>query len=141
MKKIIKSLIVLIIGIFLGYYFNDTYKIKSIFTNKYKAFQIGVYTDYNTANTYSKKYKDSIIIKDNELYRVYLSILRNKNNIENMSKYLNKNNIEYYLKDIEIKDKNIIKELKEYENLMDSNNEIVFLEINKIIMEKYKESL
>lgn len=141
MKKIIKSIIVFIIGIMLGYCINETYKIKDIFTNKYKAFQIGVYTDYNTAYTYSKKYQNSIIIQDNELYRVYVAILKDQNNIDNMSKYLNNQNIEYYLKDVEITDKEIIKIFKEYESIMDSNNEVVFLEINKMIMEKYKESL
>ena len=36
--------------------------------------------------------KNAIIIKDNELYRVYVAILRKDNNIESMSNYLNKNN-------------------------------------------------
>ena len=141
MKKIIKSLIVFLVGILSGYYINDTYKMKDIFTNKYKAFQIGVYTDYNTANMYSKKYKDSIIIEDNELYRVFIAVLKEQNNIDNMSKYLNSNNINYYLKDIEINNKKIVNDIKEYESIMNNNNEIVFLEINKMIMEKYKESL
>lgn len=141
MKKVIKSLIVFVIGIFLGYYVNDTFKIKDIFSNKYKAFQIGVYTNLDTANIYSEKIKDSIIVKDNELYRVYAAILKEQDNIDNMSKYLNDNNIEYFIKEIEINDKVLNNTLKEYENIMDSNNEIVFLEINKMIIEKYKESL
>ena len=141
MKKVIKSLIVFVIGIFLGYYVNDTFKIKDIFSNKYKAFQIGVYTNLDTANIYSEKIKDSIIVKDNELYRVYAAILKEQDNIDNMSKYLSDNNIEYFIKEIEINDKVLNNTLKEYENIMDSNNEIVFLEINKMIIEKYKESL
>ena len=141
MKKIIKLLLVFFIGVFLGYYVNETYKIKDMFTNKYKAFQIGVYTDIDAANTFSKLMKDSIIIKDNELYRVYAAILKNDNNIDNMSKYLNKNNIDYYLKDIEINDKEIVSIIKDYENIMNNNSEVVFLEMNKMIMEKYKESL
>ena len=141
MKKIIKLLLVFFIGVFLGYYVNESYKISDMFTNKYKAFQIGVYTDVDTANTFSKLMKDSIIIKDNELYRVYAAILKNDNNIDNMSKYLNKNNIEYYLKDIEINNKEIVSTIKEYENIMNNNSEVVFLEMNKMIMEKYKESL
>ena len=141
MKKVIKSLIVFVIGILLGYYVNDAFKIKDIFSNKYKAFQIGVYTNLDTANIYSEKIKDSIIVKDNELYRVYAAILKEQDNIDNMSKYLNDNNIEYFIKEIEINDKVLNNTLKEYENIMDSNNEIVFLEINKMIIEKYKESL
>ena len=141
MKKLLKSIFVFIIGILIGYYINDTYKIKELFESKYKAFQLGVYTDYSTANTYSKKYKDSIIIKDNELYRVYAAILKEQNNIDIMSKYLNNNNITYYIKEIEINNKELEKSIKEYETIMNTDNEIVFLEINKMIIEKYKESI
>ena len=141
MKKIIKIIIVFIIGIIFGYYINESYKINEIFTHKYKAFQIGVYTNYTTANNYSKKYKDSIIIQDNELYRVYASILKDQQNIDDMSKYLNNNNIEYFIKEIEINDQELIKTIKEYENIMNNDNEMIFLEMNKMIMKKYKESL
>ncbi|MBQ3021379.1 MAG: hypothetical protein IJD92_04050 [Bacilli bacterium] len=141
MKKLIKPLIVFIFGIFIGYYICNTNSIKNIFTNTYKAFQIGVYTNLDTANTYSSMYKDSIIIKDNELYRVYAAILKNQSNIENMSNYLTSKNIDFYLKEIEITNKETQKLINEYENLMTNNNEVVFLEINKMIINKYKESL
>ena len=141
MKKLIKPTIVFLLGIFLGYYICSSNKIKNIFNTNYKAFQVGVYTSLDAANTYRTKYKDSIVIKDNELYRVYVSILKDSNNIESMKKYLDSNNISYYLKDIEINNKDIKKEIKEYESIMDNNNEIVFLEVNKMIMEKYEESL
>ena len=139
MKKIYKILFVFMIGIFVGYYFCNN-KIFSIFNNTYKAFQIGVYTDYNVANIYKNKF-NSIIVKDNELYRVYAAILKDSNNIENMSKYLRSNNIDFYLKDININNKNLVSDINKYENIMDSNNEKVFLEVNKLIIEKYKESL
>lgn len=141
MKKLIKPTIVFLLGIFLGYYTCSSNKIKNIFTTNYKAFQVGVYTSLEAANTYRTKYKDSIVIKDKELYRVYVSILKDNNNIESMKKYLDKNNISYYLKDIEINNNEIKKEIKEYESIMDNNNEIVFLEVNKMIIEKYEESL
>lgn len=141
MKKLYKSLFVFIIGIILGYYLCNINLLSNIFFDTYKAFQIGVYTDYGIAVSYKEKYGNSIIIKDNELYRVYAAILKDNNNIESMSKYLRKNNIEFYLRDINIDDKYLAKELNEYERIMDNNNEIVFLEINKLIIEKYKESL
>ena len=106
----------------MGYYLCNVRLLDNLFSNTYKAFQIGVYTDYGIANTYKEKYNNSVIIKDNELYRVYAAILKNDINIENMSKYL-------------------INEINEYERIMNNNNEIVFLEINKLIIEKYKESL
>lgn len=140
MKKIIKSFIVLTLGIFLGYYLCDK-DISNILNTNYKAFQVGVYTDIEAATTYKSKYNNSIVIKDNELYRVYVAILKDKENIESMSKYLNKEGIDYYLKDLSIENKNLKKEIREFESIMDSSNEIVFLEVNKMIMEKYMESL
>ena len=123
-----------------GYYICQI-NIFSVFKTSYKAFQVGVYTNLETANVYKYKYDNAIVIKDNELYRVYVSILKNKNNIESMSNYLNKQGIDYYLKDLNISDKNLKKVINEYESIMDNNNEIVFLEVNKMIMEKYGESL
>lgn len=140
MKKLIKLLFVLILGIFLGYYLCEN-KITDIFKTGYKAFQVGVYTSLEAANTYRTKYNNSIVIKDNELYRVYVAILKDNENIEVMSNYLNKNGIDYYLKDLNIDDKNLKKEINEYESIMSSENEVVFLEVNKMIIEKYKESL
>lgn len=141
MKKLIKPILVFVFGVILGYYLCFADKFKNIFSTSYKAFQVGVYTSLDAANTYRTKYQDSIVVKDNELYRVYVSILKDNNNIDAMKKYLDSNNISYYLKDIEIIDKNIKKEINEYENIMNSDNEIVFLEVNKMIIEKYEESL
>lgn len=140
MKKLIKSLIILLFGIFLGYYVCET-KPLVLFKTNYKAFQVGVYTSIDVATTYSSKYKNAIIIQDNELYRIYVAILKDKDNIESMSRYLDSKGIDYYLKDLSIDDKNLKKTITEYENVMSNENEIVFLEINKMIMEKYKESL
>jgi len=140
MKKIIKSLIVFICGIVFGYYICNL-DIKNIFRATYKAFQVGVYTNLDAANTYALKYDNSVVIKDDELYRVYVAILKNKDNINNMSNYLNKKGINYYLKEVSIDNKNLKKEINDYESIMDTNNELVFLEVNKMIIDKYKESL
>lgn len=140
MKKLFKLLIVLILGIFCGYYICDN-KLSNIFKTNYKAFQVGVYTNLDVANIYKTKYDNAIVIKDNELYRVYVAILKNEDNINNMSNYLKKQGIDYYIKDLNITNKNLKKEINEYERIMDNNNEIVFLEINKMIIESFKESL
>lgn len=140
MKKIIKSLFILFLGIFFGYYICDA-KPLDMFNVNYKAFQVGVYTSLEAATTYSTKYKNATIIQDNELYRVYVAVLKNKNNIESMSKYLDSQGIDYYLKDLNIANKDLKKKINEYENIMNTENEVVFLEINKMIMETYEDSL
>ena len=58
MKKLYKSLSVLIIGIIIGYYLCNINLLNDIFSNTYKAFQIGVYTDYGVASAYKEKYKN-----------------------------------------------------------------------------------
>ena len=95
----------------------------------------------SVAATYSSKYNNSIIVNDNELYRVYYAILKQDKNINTMSKYLDSLGIEYYLKDIEISDKNLISEINNYESIMNNESEVVFLSINKMIIERYKDSL
>ena len=128
MKKFIKSIIILILGVCLGYYICNI-NLSNLFNTNYKAFQVGVYTSVDVANMYKSKYDNAIVIKDDE------------DNIESMSNYLNSKGIDYYLKDLDISDKNLKKVINEYESIMNSNNEIVFLEVNKMIMEKYEESL
>lgn len=141
MKKLFKPFIVLILGISIGYYICYSKSIANLFNTSYKAFQVGVYTSYDAALTYSTKYENSVVIKDDELYRVYIAVLKDKNNIANMSNYLDSQGIEYYLKDIKINDLNTKREIKEYETLMNNDNVLVFLEINKMIIETYRESL
>lgn len=140
MKKIIKIIFIFLLGLSSGYYIciNNP---KKLFDTSYKAFQVGVYTSEELANTYKSKYKNAIVIKDNELYRVYVAILRKENNIENMSSYLNRNNIDYYIRNININNSNLKKYIDEYENIMNNDSEVVFLEINKMIMERYEESI
>ena len=140
MKKLIKSLIVFILGICGGYYLCKNNEIK-LFDTTYKAFQVGVYTSLEAANTYRTKYSDSIVVKDNELYRVYVSILKDKDNINNMSNYLNKNDIDFYIKDITINNNALKNKIKEYESVMNYDNEIVFLELNKLIISECEELL
>ena len=84
LKKLYKSLIIFSLGIISGYYICNSKELK-IFDNSYKAFQVGVYTSLDAANIYKLKYDDAIVIKDNELYRVYVSVLKKQDNIENMS--------------------------------------------------------
>mgnify|MGYP004467470049 CR=1 FL=1 len=112
MKKLKKSIILIIIGIGIGYYVCFSGSVENIFKKRYKAFQIGVFTDMGVATTYSSKYNNSIIVNDNELYRVYYAILKQDKNINTMSKYLDSLGIEYYLKDIEISYKKLISEIK-----------------------------
>lgn len=141
MKKLTPYLLSLLIGTFFGYLlFQETeFNVKEVFatTLPVKAFQIGVFNSLDSAENLSNKY-DSIIIKDDNSYRVYYSILTNESVINRMEKYLTKEGINYYIKDIVISDKNLIKALDEYEDIMISGSDNILSNINKLIIESYE---
>ena len=141
MKKLTPYLLSLLIGTFFGYLlFQETeFNVKEVFAKNLpvKAFQIGVFNSLDSAKNLSNKY-DSIIIKDDNSYRVYYSILTNESVINRMEKYLTKEGINYYIKDIVISDKNLIKALDEYEDIMISGSDNILSNINKLIIESYE---
>ena len=139
MKKIIKVFIVFIIGCLSGYYICDNPLI--IFNTPYMAFEVGVYTNKEAANTIRSKYNSAIVVKDDELYRVYVSILKDETNIDKMSKYLKNNNVDFYKKEISISDINVKNKIDNYERIMNNNSEVVFLELNKLIIESFEGTL
>lgn len=101
------------------------------------AFQLGVFTSKDLASDYTKKYPSSIIVQDNDVYRVYYSILTKEKAINKMEKYLLDNKIFFYKKDITIKNKTLIKALKDYEPLMLNEEDNTFYSLNKLIMNSF----
>ena len=142
-KKMMPYLLAIVLGIIFGYYlFGGEIHLSNILNkSNYKGFQIGVYTDYEKANKIKEKYSGSILIKDEELYRVYYAVLHDENNIELMEKYLNDNKISYYEKNIEINDLKVIQQMSNLESLMVDANDSLFLELNKKILVSYEVAL
>lgn len=142
MKKLIPYLLSLIIGSFFGYLlFQDTdFNVKDVFasTLSAKAFQLGVFNNLSAAEEFKEKYEPSIIINDDDVYRVYYSILTNKKVISKMEDYLEDNSINYYLKDIVITDDSLIKSLSEYESSMEEGSVNVLTSLNNLIMSSYE---
>lgn len=142
MKKLIPYLLSLIIGSFFGYLlFQDTdFNVKDVFASTLpaKAFQLGVFNDFRAAEALKEKYEPSIIINDDDVYRVYYSVLTNDKVIIKMEDYLKNNSINYYLKDVVITDDSLIKSLSEYESSMENGSDNVLTSLNNLIMSSYK---
>lgn len=139
-KKCVPYILAIVLGIIFGYFMFDGEIHLSNILNKsdYIGFQIGVYTDKESASKIKEKYDGSVLIKDEELYRVYYAILHNDKNIELMERYLQEEKINYYLKDLEINDMNLISEINSLESLMVDATNPLFLELNKKILVSYE---
>lgn len=139
-KKCFPYILAILLGIIFGYYMFDGEIHLSNILNKsdYVGFQIGVYNDIETAEKIKKRFDGSVLIQDEELFRVYYAILHNDKNIELMERHLQEENINYYLKDLEINDMSLISELSSIENLMDDASGSLFLELNKKILSSYE---
>lgn len=142
MKRIIPYLLSLILGVSFGYLlFQDAdFDLKEVFANTInaKAFQIGVFNNEDGAKKLKEKYEDSIIVTDEDVYRVYYSILTNAKVISKMEKYLTTQNINYYMRNITINDEALIKALIEYEEAMLNGSEKVLISLNNLIMSSYQ---
>lgn len=142
MKRIIPYILSLILGALFGYLlFQDAdFDLKEVFANTInaKAFQIGVFNNEDGAKKLKEKYPDAIIVTDEDVFRVYYSILTNDEVIKKMEKYLTKQNINYYIRNITINDEALIKALIEYESAMLSGSEKVLISLNSLIMTSYQ---
>ncbi|NLL02413.1 MAG: hypothetical protein GX265_05280 [Mollicutes bacterium] len=142
MKRIIPYILSLILGALFGYLlFQDAdFDLKEVFANTInaKAFQIGVFNNEDGAKKLKEKYPDAIIVTDEDVFRVYYSILTNDEVINKMEKYLTKQNINYYIRNITINDEALIKALIEYESAMLSGSEKVLISLNSLIMTSYQ---
>lgn len=119
---------------------NSNYNLKEVFSNSLDAtgFQLGVFNDYQTAENLKQKYDCAVIIQDDDVYRVYYSILTNNHVIKQMESFLLNQKISFYKKDITISDNDLIKALNNYQSLMIEGNDEVLSSLNKLVMATYK---
>ena len=121
MKNLFTILLSIIFSILIGTCFmqttseTDEIKVSSTYGSVI-AFQIGAYESLDNATDISKVY-DGTVVKQDNVYLVYVAVLSNTKNIERMMNILDENNIYYYTKVIDI-DTKLNEELRKYEELM-----------------------
>lgn len=145
-KTLIIILIAIISGIAMGFIFYQRFEIKDVvFANEddsVKAVQVGVFSDLDNAINMRNLY-NGIIVFDENLYRVYIDIIKDNEILKIMENYYKELGINYYLKNIEIS--------SEFSDILDSY-EIIFknqdssnyqLTIDSILKEysKYEENV
>lgn len=99
------------------------------------AFQIGVYTNYDNALEASSS-NNGIVIKDNNLYRVYVTLLTNEEAINKISNYYDTLGLKYYKKEISVSN-DFIDDISIYEDMINKSNTDTYSTINNDILSTY----
>lgn len=129
MKKTILTIVLaILIGFTFGFFFLKKFTPKTIsevsnIKSQVYAFQIGVYKNKDNA-TKNATTNNSIVVEDNNLYRVYIALLKDQTLIDNLKKYYDSIGLNYYLKAINVSDntENIINNYELLLNNCDSSN-------------------
>lgn len=141
-----KSLLSFILAVCLGTFFafllykNMNASIKTVEnkTNELTFFQVGVFKNYENALNCQKDY-DGIIEKEEDMFRVYISILKSDTAVKAMVEYFKKNNISYVLKNKNVDNQTFLKELNSYEELIIATQKSeTYDAINKKILKDYE---
>ena len=107
MKKTILTIVIaILIGFTFGFFFLKKFIPKTItevsnIKSQVYAFQIGVYKNKDNA-TKNATTNNSIVVEDNNLYRVYIALLKDQTLIDNLKKYYDSIGLNYYLKAINV---------------------------------------
>ena len=129
MKTTILTIVLaILIGFTFGFLFLKKFTPKTItkvsnIKSQVYAFQIGVYKNKDNA-TKNAITNNSIVVEDNNLYRVYIALLKDQTLIDNLKKYYDSIGLNYYLKAINVSDstENIISNYELLLNNCDSSN-------------------
>lgn len=144
MKNVLASVLSIIVSVLIGSLFMKVSNAEeetiqpTINTNSsVKAFQVGAFTNQASAEE-EAVLKEGKVSYDGEFYYVYISILSDEKNLEQMRNYLDEKNIYYYIKTIDVnqefKDKLIT-----YEELMkETASDVAFMQLNQRILDIYE---
>lgn len=140
MKKVlIVSMIAVMIGGGFAYYLFNKVVVKAEESDTViaSAFQVGVFTNYDNAKRVADRNNGLIITEDN-LYRVYVAVLVDKEAINTLKKYYQEIGLNYYLKEISVS-REFSKAISDDEILIRNSKGETFSTINSEILKIYKE--
>ncbi len=139
MKKIRPTLLAVLVGCSCAFYLFKNVEKKTLVETRYNAVavQIGVFKDADNAQKMSNTY-GGLVFEDDDLYRVYYSILNKDENIDFITNYLSEKGINYYLRDLRL-NKDTLADGQEIEAMMTKTKGESKLAINEELLNMYKE--
>ena len=142
MKKV---LIVVLFSLLLGggFAFFIFYKIRmedvSVSEVVVTAFQVGAFNSYDNAYRVAIR-NNGIVVSDEDIFRVYVSVLYDEEAISKLSLYYDSIGLNYYLKSICVS-KKFVDSIKDNEELLVRSSSDTFSVINKSILNRFEEVL
>ncbi len=139
MKKIRPTLLAVLVGCSCAFYLFKNVEKKTLVETRYNAVavQIGVFKDADNAQKMSNTY-GGLVFEDDDLYRVYYSILNKDENIDFITNYLSEKGINYYLRDLRLNE-DTLADGQEIEAMMTKTKGESKLAINEELLNMYKE--
>lgn len=145
-NKIVFSVLFLVTGLVVG---NNLYSkidpsVLSTFkeSNEFFLLQEGIYNDKESMQNQTRDINPKVYeIKDDKYY-VYVGITSNKDIAEKLKEIYKKNNIDVYIKNIKIKDKDFINNLNQFDILIEStNNPNEVLTIEEVVLSGFNNKI
>lgn len=143
--KVKKVLIVILSAIMIGggaafYLFNKVVvKAEGSDVTLVNAFQIGAFTNYDNAQRIAIR-NNGIVVNDDDIYRVYVAVLSDRDAIDKLKKYYEEIGLNYYLKEIAV-NSSYIENIKYEEELLKRSSSDTYVTINREMLQKYEELL
>lgn len=139
MEKMKPVLLAVVVGCTCAFFLFKNVEKKTLVEPRYNAvaIQIGVFKDVENASSMADTYGGAVFA-DDDLYRVYYSILNKDENIDFMTNYLSEKGINYYLRDLKL-DEKVLADGREIEVLMTRTKGESKLAINEELLNMYKE--
>lgn len=97
------------------------------------AFQVGTFTNNDDAINKLDELPSGIVIKNNNEYEIYVALYKDLEIVNKMVEYYNENNINIYLKMINVN--------KEFYNILDNYEEIIRKSTDNTIYDKVNQSV
>ncbi|MEG2457967.1 MAG: SPOR domain-containing protein [Bacilli bacterium] len=114
--------------------------INNVEDTKIYLLQAGAFKDYDNAVKLTKSLQTYTVIKEDMLYKVYVSVARSKTNAEKLKVFYNNMGNNIYIRVQIINDKKFNDILSKYDELIsETNDKNTLLTLSRELLKKYKE--
>lgn len=142
-KFIIPIFLSIVVGLFFGKIFFDSYDNTSItvFDEKDKIYmlELGIYSSKDKMKKSYQNYQKYLYLQKEDGYHLYIGITKEKEIASKVKELYEKDGYSIYVKETIIDNKSFLSVLGEYDKIINISSEKDIPEIEKIVISNYKE--